>query len=137
MACVIWGRDKMFFIVYRDDFYLFWLLTCLLHILAKLQALGVLTQGLLHSTCQWLLLQVFLSSLFVAKLAWRPNKIARDPKLNIFIIDNIKKNNILLTIFANSVTLTPGTATCTSRKRQNCCPMLGQRLARWRVSDTK
>jgi multicomponent Na+:H+ antiporter subunit E len=59
----------------------------------------------------WLIWQVILSSIYVTKQVWKLEIDIKDTKENIIKIKNKQENDLLSTIFANSITLTPGTAT--------------------------
>ncbi|WP_339047878.1 Na+/H+ antiporter subunit E [Candidatus Mesenet endosymbiont of Phosphuga atrata] len=52
----------------------------------------------------WLMLQVVLSSAYIAKRIWQSSF---NPQITVF--ESQQRNSISLALFANSVTLTPGT----------------------------
>ena len=58
--------------------------------------------------CCWLLKEIILSAIAVSKIAWRRN-IQIQPRLEP--IQTIQNTEIGVVIYANSITLTPGTVT--------------------------
>jgi multicomponent Na+:H+ antiporter subunit E len=58
--------------------------------------------------CLWLLKEIFMSALAVSRIAWRKHLLLQ-PELEP--IKTIQDNELGTVIYANSITLTPGTVT--------------------------
>mgnify|MGYP001192278083 CR=1 FL=1 len=56
----------------------------------------------------WLLVEIVKSSIFVAKVIWRP-KVSVSP--SVFQVKTKHRSSLGKTVYANSITLTPGTIT--------------------------
>ena len=74
----------------------------------------------------WLLYQIVLSNIHVARLVMTP-KMPIDPQLIRF--KTKLKKNISMVIFANSITITPGTITAYIKEGEFCVHCISKKVA--------
>ncbi|MEK7841709.1 MAG: Na+/H+ antiporter subunit E [Deltaproteobacteria bacterium] len=74
----------------------------------------------------WLLYQIVLSNIYVARLVMNPN-MPIDPQLIRF--KTKLKKNISVVTFANSITITPGTITADIREGEFCVHCISKKVA--------
>jgi multicomponent Na+:H+ antiporter subunit E len=93
------------------------ILTCIISFLVSIKIITISNSGLkIIKSCKyfmWLIREIFWSSINVATIAWQPSM---EFKPTYKWIESKQKKDLGLVLYANSITLTPGTITIESNE---------------------